>query len=314
MISSRQIAVNKLYTLKGHRDCIYTLASAEIKGQFYSAGGDGQVVKWNLGNIEEGKLVAKISSSIYALHFYSRYNALIVGQNFEGIHIIDVEQKKEIGSIAFTKAAIFDIQCYDNTIIVASGDGIVTLIDIVRLKTIKQLKYNQKSARTISINPLKREFAVGYSDNSIKVFDIDNYRLKYDFNAHNNSVFTVRYSPDYKFLLSGSRDAHLKIWNVEEQYRLKESIVAHMYAINHIDYDHDHKYFVTCSMDKSIKVWDAQHFKLLKVIDKARYAGHGTSVNKLLWTDYKNDHVAMPLISASDDRTVSVWQINFNEV
>lgn len=314
MISSRQIAVNKLYTLKGHKDCIYTLAKAEIKGQFYSAGGDGQVVKWNLANAEAGALVAKVSSSIYALNFYSRYNALIIGQNFEGIHIIDVEQKKEIGSIAFTKAAIFDIQCYNNIIIVASGEGTVTLIDIAALKIIKQLKYSQKSARTISINPVKKEFAVGYSDHSIKIFDIDDYRLKQEFNAHSNSVFTVRYSPDYKFLLSGSRDAHLNVWKVEEEYTLKESIVAHMYAINHITYKHDHKYFVTCSMDKSIKVWDAQHFKLLKVIDKARYAGHGTSVNKLLWADYENDNVTMPLISASDDRTLSVWQINFNEV
>jgi hypothetical protein len=45
---------------------------------------------------------------------------------------------------------------------------------------------------------------------------------------------------------------------------------------------------------------------LLKVIDKSRHAGHGTSVNKLLWTPF-NDQ----LISASDDRTLSVWQIIF---
>jgi WD40 repeat protein len=59
-------------------------------------------------------------------------------------------------------------------------------------------------------------------------------------------------------------------------------------------------------MDKSIKVWDAEEYKLLKVIDKSRHAGHGTSVNKLLWTPF-NDQ----LISASDDRTLSVWQIIF---
>ena len=57
-------------------------------------------------------------------------------------------------------------------------------------------------------------------------------------------------------------------------------------------------------MDKSIKVWDAESEKLLKVIDKSRHAGHGTSVNKLLWSDY-NDQ----LISASDDRQISVWDI-----
>ena len=37
-------------------------------------------------------------------------------------------------------------------------------------------------------------------------------------------------------------------------------------------------------------------FKLLKVIDKSRHAGHGTSVNKLLWTDYQ-DQLEKNLIS-----------------
>jgi WD40 repeat protein len=59
-------------------------------------------------------------------------------------------------------------------------------------------------------------------------------------------------------------------------------------------------------MDKSIKVWLSDELKLLKVIDKARHAGHGTSVNKLLWTDYRNQ-----LASASDDRTISLWEIIF---
>jgi len=59
-------------------------------------------------------------------------------------------------------------------------------------------------------------------------------------------------------------------------------------------------------MDKSIKVWDAETFQLLKVIDKARHAGHGTSINKVLWTNFNN-----LLLSASDDRSISTWDIKF---
>ena len=51
----------------------------------------------------------------------------------------------------------------------------------------------------------------------------------------------------------------------------------------------------------------AHTFKLLKVIDKARHAGHGTSVNKLLWTGHEE-----LLISAGDDRAISVWDLEFN--
>jgi WD40 repeat protein len=61
-------------------------------------------------------------------------------------------------------------------------------------------------------------------------------------------------------------------------------------------------------MDKSIKVWDAEALRLLKVIDRSRHAGHGTSVNKVLWSNYRDQ-----LLSASDDRTISVWNINFEK-
>jgi WD40 repeat protein len=98
----------------------------------------------------------------------------------------------------------------------------------------------------------------------------------------------------------------LKVWDVSANYIQVAEVVAHMYAINHLDFSPDGKHFVTCSMDKSIKVWDTEALKLLKVIDRARHAGHGTSVNKLLWTSFNNQ-----LLSASDDRTISVWQIIF---
>jgi WD40 repeat protein len=135
---------------------------------------------------------------------------------------------------------------------------------------------------------------------------VDTFQVKQEWEAHTNSVFTLAYTPDFKILLSGSRDARLKVWDVEAGYLQIQEIVAHMYAINHIVFSPNGKHFVTCSMDKSIKVWDAEEMKLLKVIDKARHAGHGTSVNKLLWSSFSNQ-----LVSASDDRTLSVWDLFF---
>jgi WD40 repeat protein len=158
----------------------------------------------------------------------------------------------------------------------------------------------------MAIHPARGEFAVGYSDHHIRVFDLGTYELKYDYKAHENSIFTLRYTPDGNFLLSGSRDARLKAWDVNASYSRAAEVVAHMYAINHIEFSPDNKHFVTCSLDKSIKVWDAAELRLLKVIDKARHAGHGTSVNKLLWTSFQNQ-----LLSASDDRSVSNWRIKF---
>jgi len=172
---------------------------------------------------------------------------------------------------------------------------------------VKVLDLSEKSVRSIAINPVRAEMAIGFSDHAIRVVSLTDYALLHEIKGHTNSVFTVRYTPDYQHLITGSRDAHLKIWSVNKNYDLRESVAAHLYAINHMDFSPDGKHFVTCSMDKSIKVWDAQHFKLLKVIDRARHAGHGTSVNRLLWSHHHNQ-----LLSCSDDKTISIWDLKFD--
>lgn len=156
----------------------------------------------------------------------------------------------------------------------------------------------------MAINPISNEFAVGYSDNSIKIFDLENFILKKIIAGHKNSVFSVKYINNGQTLVSAGRDAHIMAWAIKHNYEQINDVPAHLYAINDILYLENHNLLATCSMDKSIKLWDASNLKLLKVIDKARFAGHGTSINKLLWLDNTNI-----LLSASDDRTISMWKI-----
>ncbi|HYG38072.1 MAG TPA: WD40 repeat domain-containing protein [Cytophagales bacterium] len=303
-----KVHVEKIASLSGHRDCVYTLEGTDKPNIFFSAGGDGMVVKWDLTTPDIGKLVVTVPKSIYAICHVARYNHLVVGQNFEGIHIIDLESNKEIKSLKTENTSIFDLQFFEDKLLVAFGNGLISVLDYNSLETKFKVKLSEKSARCISINKACGEFAVGYSDNYIRVFDLKDFKLKYEFLAHENSVFTVKYSSDSKFLFSGSRDARLKKWDVFNGYSLENSVVAHMYAINNLSLSPDFSHFVTCSMDKTIKLWNEEEMKLLKVIDKARHAGHGTSVNKLLWTSYENQ-----LISCSDDKMLAVWKIEFRE-
>jgi WD40 repeat protein len=300
------IKVHKIATLTGHNDCIYTLERGKEAYTFFSAGGDGMIVEWDLRHPENGKLIAKVANSVYALQYISGKNQLLVGHNFEGVHLIDVLSGKELHSAAITESAIFDIKVSGAYIYVATGDGTVVVLLASDLSTIKRIKSSDKSARSIALNERAGVLAVGYSDQYIRVFSLSDLSLIKEFEAHQNSVFTVTFSPDGLYLLSGSRDAHLNLWDTHN-FQLNKTIVAHMYAINHIEYSPDGKYFLTCSMDKSIKVWDAVHLSLLKVIDKSRHAGHGTSVNKMLWSAFNNY-----MVSCSDDRTISIWDITFN--
>lgn len=295
--------VEKIESFTGHADCVYNVVGGYREGQFFSSAGDGLLVEWNTKTPDIGKPLAKMKNSVYAIHRPANSSLLWLAENFEGLRLIDLEKKEQLASVALNKAAVFDIQSYANQVFAAGGDGVITVLDSEKMAFKTHIKASVKSVRSLAINPIEREFAAGYSDHMIRIFDLNTFELKKQIEGHVNSVFTLSYTPDFKFLISGSRDARLKIWEVEKGYQLADEVVAHMFTINHLAFNPSGDIFATCSMDKSIKVWDAQNFKLLKVIDRARHAGHGTSVNRLHWLS--DDQ----LISASDDRTLSLWSI-----
>lgn len=298
------IQVAKIDVYKGHKDSIYSVEKGMGDAIFYTSGADGMVVEWNMEQSDNGTLIAKLPNSVYALNFDPAEKELLIGQNFEGIHQIDISTKSEKKSVKITSDAIFDIKRQKDRIFVATGNGTLIILHKIDLSVIAKHKLSDQSLRVMAIHPDGHQLAVGGSDHQIRILDIESLEIIQTLQAHTNSVFTLTYSPDGLHLISAGRDAHIIVWDTSS-YNLVLSVAAHMYAINHIAYSPSGKYFATASMDKSIKVWDAQTFKLLKVIDKSRHAGHATSINKLYWSAYNNR-----IISVSDDRTISVWDID----
>ncbi|WP_338391828.1 WD40 repeat domain-containing protein [Fulvitalea axinellae] len=293
--------------MTGHKDAVYTLEKAWAPELFFSAGADGMVVLWNLKEPGKGRMVAKVQSSVYAIMFDAESSRLYVGQNHEGIHVIDPVKREKVGDVALGNVAIFDIVSIGSQILVACSDGVIRVVDCESLSVVKTLPAAGQSCRSLAVRPNAKEFVAGYSDNAVRLFGTEPLFWKKEIPAHAKSVFALRYSPDGKRLFTVSRDAKIKVWDAENDYANIQTVDAHMYAINHLAQSPNGLLLATCSMDKSIKLWDAESLRLLKVIDKARHAGHGTSVNRLLWAGYDN-----LLISASDDRSVSVWELKRN--
>ncbi len=298
-----KIEVEKLHTFTGHRDSIYSIQLDVSRRFLFSASGDGMIVKWDLENPQNGEVIAKVPNSIYAMHFLNSVNLLLAAQNYEGIHLLDWQNKREVKSLKLANTYIFDIKSFNDLMFIASGDGLVTVINLTNWSIIAKINGSSKSARTIAINPLTHELAIGYSDYYIRIYDLYNYTKKYEWMAHQNSVFSLEYSQDFKTLWSASRDARINTWQVNNGYSFGQKIAAHLYAINSLAFSPNGKNFATGSMDKSVKIWESNTLQLLKVLDKARHAGHGTSVNKVLWTD--NNHI----LSAGDDRTINYWKV-----
>ncbi len=296
--------IEKIDSFTGHKDSVFNLETFDSPTTFLSSGADGMIVSWDIKHPDLGKPIIQLQNSSYAKLYENENNQLILGNNNEGIVVFDTINNKIINSVKLNNALFFDIKTFENNIYVADSVGLIHIIDKKNLAFKKHIKASTESVRRIIIHKSRNEIIAAYSDNTIKIFDLENYSLKHVLLGHNNSVFSMALTNEGKTLVTGSRDAHLMVWDVENTYKRKMDINAHNFAINDIIEIKDKGIILSCSMDKTIKVWDSESFKLLKVLDKARYAGHATSINRLLWMQKPQI-----LLSASDDRTISMWNL-----
>ncbi len=297
--------VQRIAKLTGHKASIFTVFAGKSDNQFLSGAGDGWVIEWDLNNLDKAKVLAKIEANIFSALLVEEKQVLVLGNMYGGVHWINLLEKSNTKNILHHSRGVFDIQYFNNHLYTAGGQGRFTKWNVDAQAPLETIELTQERLRSIDYSPTRNEILIGASDNSIYTLDATTLKVKHqEKEAHENSVFVAKYAPNGQYIVSGGRDAQLRVWEIDG-FREINCQPAHWYTINDLVFHPKGHWFATASRDKTIKIWDMNTFKLLKVIDVQKFGGHINSVNKLYWSSH-NDW----LISCSDDRTVMVWEVS----
>ncbi|MEI6814976.1 MAG: hypothetical protein WCL14_00090 [Bacteroidota bacterium] len=158
--------------------------------------------------------------------------------------------------------------------------------------------------RALDLNTDESKLAVVCGDGSVRIIDMKTMAEETCIEAHQKSVFSVKFHPTKQLLLSGGMDAQLMVWEIANEYKLRYKIPVHNLSIYSIVFSPNNRFIATGSRDKTVKIWDADSYKPVKRLDKDKMEGHQHSVNKLLWTKHNNY-----LLSTGDDKALMVWEV-----
>ncbi len=302
--------IEKIAQLTGHQAAVFALGEGRTPQHVISGAGDGWLVEWDLATPDLGRLLAKVERNIFSLQFLKNQNRIVVGDMDGGVRFVDLNQPEKTLNIKHHSKGCYAIQLFDNQLFTIGGEGTITRWSVAESRSLESLQLSTKSLRSLDICVEKREIAIGASDGNVYFLDLDTFDVKQTIKAaHTNSVFSVRYTPDGKHLVTGGRDAFLKLWSLEApQYFSLFEAPAHLFTLNSIAFHSSNPMlFATASRDRTIKIWEIQGAQLVlcKVIDTIRHGCHIRSVNSLFWSTF-NDY----LVSVSDDRRVIVWKIS----
>ncbi|MBK9670973.1 MAG: WD40 repeat domain-containing protein [Bacteroidetes bacterium] len=303
-----QVSVNKIIQAGSVEGALYGLCLGSTQTDFFSCGSDKKLQQWSLIEHLHSVFALQFPQSLYAVCFIENKDFLITGAGDGWVVVLSLKTKSVVKEFKHHRSVIFDIiySAQHELIIVACGDGSVSFIDAENLLVKKQVQICREKIRDLSLSPIQCELAIACGDGTIRIFDLANLEEKESFVAHQFSTTAVRFHPNGKLLVSGGKDAHLKVWerNAASKLSCIESIPAHNYAIYSIEFHPQLNIFATGSRDKTIKIWNSSSFDFLLRISKENNEGHVNSVNKLLWNLPGNQ-----LISCGDDRSIIVWDI-----
>jgi WD40 repeat protein len=106
----------------------------------------------------------------------------------------------------------------------------------------------------------------------------------------------VAVSPDGRFIVSGSWDCTVKVWELESG-RLLRSLEGHTDGVRAVAVSPDGRFIVSGSDDRTVKVWELESGRLLRSLE-----GHTGGVRAVAVSPDGRF-----IISGSDDHTIRAW-------
>ncbi|MEZ5014461.1 MAG: WD40 repeat domain-containing protein [Chitinophagales bacterium] len=309
MYSPGQIEITQRAQLQGHAAAVFALSRGPEYRYFYSGAGDGIIAAWDLENPGSAQAFARMQGNIFSLALSGNDEVLLAGSMQGQIAVFDRKNSGLRYTIDRPGKSVFSLcvipgettwiaGCQDGTLLVGSTDS---------SEHLQNIPVAASSLRALALSQDGGKLAIASSDHRIYILDMAEMQVTRVLTGHTNSVFSLHWLHQDQILLSGSRDATLRVWDMTTIAAHGSEIAAHMFTINDIAVHPEGTLFATAGRDKHIKIWDAQNFSLLRVIDKEKYAGHINSVNKLFWSRWNNC-----LISCGDDRSILVWDIGIH--
>ncbi|QRV86923.1 microtubule organizer protein 1 [Ceratobasidium sp. AG-Ba] len=168
-----------------------------------------------------------------------------------------------------------------------------------RQSTSIQVIDTHKAIICVANSMTSTRIAVGYRNGSIQIWDRRNGQpVGEQLHGHTGPVWSVGYSPDGAYIVSGSDDKTVRIWDARTGQPVGEPLHGHTGSVWSVGYSPDGAYIVSGSDDNTVRIWDA---RTGQPVGEPLH-GHTGWVRSV---GYSPDGAY--IVSGSDDETVRIW-------
>ena len=292
----------KVFTLKGHKDGVRSVAYGP-DGKFIASGSDDNTIKlWDVATGECIKTFEGHTSGVCYVAYSPDGKYIASGSYDNSIKLWNVAIGECVNTFKGHTRTVYSVAFSpDGKYIVSYSIWELKIWDIATEECIKS--FITKGGRTVAISPNGKQIAFDNGiNNYITIRKLSTVEKLVINEKDLSSMPIVSYCPNGKYIASGSWDNTIKLWNVITGECIK-TFEGHTNWVNSVAFSPDGKYIASGSWDKTIKLWDVQTGECIKTFE-----GHEDSVYSVAFSP-DGKYIA----SGSNDKTIKLWYVSTGE-
>jgi len=273
-----------LAVMRGHSGSVNRLAFKPGGTGLASASSDGTVRIWNIDQMAQHSFLRGHTSFLYAVGFCP-----------------DGKQVHQIDAMHFCSDTGVSYSPKGDRIALCSQDGRIRFWDPKTGDLLDEFDEGKKTwIRDVAFDSKGNRIAAGSTDETaaeyaVRIWDIGRKQTLRVLPGHSKDVYSLAFSPDGRWLASGSLEETVRIWDAQTLEFV--SVLRHGGAVYDVSFSPVSARLATGCAHNTIRLWDLSTFRQVTEL-----RGHETYVHSLSWSPDGTQ-----LVSGSGDFTVRIW-------
>lgn len=242
----------------GHPDAVIAAAFHPDGQSLFSASQDGTVKQWDLQTYRRQQTLRQSGWQITAIALTAKGHTLLTADVAGRISVWDVATGQRQLDLVRHAGRVNDLVLSpDDSRLMSVGEAGTLRLWSLPAGQLLHTWTAKAPLRTVALSATEPALVTGDKSGQVTVWSLTDFTEQTPLDQHQDAVSAIAFSPDERWLATGSRDREIHLWQWQPGERRRIAVLRHDWDIRALAFTPDSHALISSAADETIRVWQA---------------------------------------------------------